>query len=59
MKLKEWALLAEIVGAVAVVISLTFVGVQARQSAEQTASKGKALALNHLNNREISVILLY
>lgn len=51
MKLKEWALLAEISGAVAVVVSLIFVGYQVRQSNEQSALNTTALqvtAYQHL-----------
>ena len=32
MRLEKWALVAEIVGAIAIVISLLFVGLQVRQS---------------------------
>ena len=45
MKLKKWALLAEISGAVAVVVSLVFVGYQVRQSNEQSALNTTALQL--------------
>ena len=43
MNLKKWALLAEISGAVAVVVSLVFVGYQVRQSNEQSALNTTAL----------------
>ena len=36
MKLKKWALIAEIVGAVAIVVSLIFVGLQVRDSTTAT-----------------------
>ena len=42
MKLKQWALIAEIVGGVAIVLSLVFVGYEVRQSNEtrvQTATQ--------------------
>jgi len=37
MKLEKWALIAEILSAMAVVASLVFVGLQVRQGAEETA----------------------
>ena len=37
MKLKKWALIAEIVGGIAIVVSLVFVGLQVRQSAQTNA----------------------
>ena len=43
MKLERWALIAEIVGGVAIVLSLIFVGLQVRQSAEQTALNTDAI----------------
>jgi hypothetical protein len=39
MKLKKWALMAEIVGAVAIVVSLVFVGLQIRQSNSLAATE--------------------
>jgi len=36
-KLQNWALIAEIVGGIAVVLSLIFVGLEVRQSASETA----------------------
>ena len=43
MKLKKWALLAEIVSAFAVVISLVFLAFQVREGASQTALNTKAI----------------
>lgn len=43
MKLKEWALVSEIVGAIAIVVSLIFVGLQVRQSADETALNTSAV----------------
>jgi len=42
-KLRKWALIAEILGAVAVVVSLGFVGYQLQQSNEQAALNTQAL----------------
>jgi len=43
MKLERWALVAEIIGAIAIVVSLIFVGFQIRQSTEETALNTKAI----------------
>ena len=43
MKLEKWALVAEILSAVAVVMSLIFVGFQIRQGAEETALNTRAI----------------
>lgn len=43
MRLEKWALLAEIVSALAIVISLIFVGVQVRQGNDETAANSRAL----------------
>ena len=45
MKLKKWALLAEILGGIAVVLTLIFVGYQIQQSNEQAALNTSALRL--------------
>jgi len=45
LKLQKWALNAEILGAVAVVVSLGFVGYQLQQSNEQAALNTRALEL--------------
>ena len=42
-KLQEYALLAEIFSAIAVVLSLIFVGLQIRQGAEETAANTAAI----------------
>jgi hypothetical protein len=43
MKLEKWALIAEIVSAIAIVLSLIFVGLQVRQGTEETAANSRAL----------------
>lgn len=43
MKLEKWALVAEIVSAIAIVLSLIFVGLQVRQGTEETAANSRAL----------------
>lgn len=43
MKLERWALIAEIAGAIAIVISLIFVGFQIQQGTVQTALNTKAI----------------
>lgn len=45
MNLQKWALIAEILGGIAVVLSLIFVGYQVQQSNEQTALNTNALRL--------------
>ena len=42
-KLQEYALVAEIVSALAIVLSLIFVGLQVRQGAEETAANSEAI----------------
>jgi hypothetical protein len=42
-KLQEYALVAEMIGGVAIVISLVFVGVQVSQTAEETATNTTAI----------------
>ena len=42
-KLQEYALIAEIISAVCIVLSLIFVGLQVRQSAEETAVNSQAI----------------
>ena len=42
-KLQEYALVAEIIGGIAIVISLVFVGVQVSQTAEETATNTTAI----------------
>ena len=42
-KLREYALVSEIVSAIAIVCSLIFVGVQVRQSAAETAANSEAI----------------
>ena len=43
MKLEKWALISEIISAIAIVLSLIFVGMQVRQGTEQTAANSRAL----------------
>lgn len=45
MTLSDWASIAEIVGACAIVVSLVFVGLQIRQEAEETALNTRAIAV--------------
>jgi hypothetical protein len=42
-RLQEYALIAEIIGAIAIVVSLVFVGRQIQQSADETALNTKAI----------------
>lgn len=46
MKLEKWALLAEICSAIAVVLSLIFVGLQVRQGTAQTALNTRAIEVS-------------
>ncbi len=46
MKIEKWALLAEILSAVAVVVTLIFVGLQVRQGAEETAFNTRAIEVS-------------
>lgn len=50
MKLKEIALIAEILTAIAVVISLIFVGIQVKHSAEETARNTRVVETNAYQN---------
>jgi hypothetical protein len=59
MKLEKWALVAEIVSAVAIVLSLIFVGLQVRQSSEETAANSRALEANvreSMLNADLSIL---
>ena len=49
-KLQEYALIAEIISAVAIIASLIFVGLQIRQGALQTELNTKAMELNMADN---------
>ena len=42
-KLQEYALLAEIISAICIVVSLIFVGLQVRQAADETAANSEAV----------------
>jgi hypothetical protein len=42
-KLQEYALIAEIISAICIVLSLIFVGLQVRQGAEETAANTAAI----------------
>lgn len=46
LRLSEWANIADIVGAAAIVVSLLFVGLQIRNSARQTELNTQALQMN-------------
>ena len=48
--LQRWALVAEIVGGIAVVLSLVFVGFQIQQSSEETAMNTRALQATAYQN---------
>ena len=48
--LQRWALVAEIVGGIAVVLSLVFVGFQIKQSSEETAMNTRALQATAYQN---------
>ena len=48
--LQRWALVAEIVGGIAVVLSLVFVGFQIQQSSEETAINTRALQATAYQN---------
>ena len=43
MRLEKWALIAEIISAITIVISLIFVGLQVRQGADETALNTRAI----------------
>jgi hypothetical protein len=43
MRLEKWALIAEIVSAFAIVLSLIFVGIQISQSSDETALNTSAI----------------
>jgi hypothetical protein len=43
VRLERWALMAEVVSAAAIVLSLIFVGVQIQQNSEETASNSEAI----------------
>ena len=59
MKLEKWALLAEIVSAICIVLSLVFVGFQVRQGAEATDNNTEAArsqVRESMMNAELSVL---
>ena len=58
MNLQKWALVGEISGAVAVVVSLVFVGYQLTQSNEQSAQNTRALELAAQRTREETALAL-
>jgi|GEM_PF-3411427 len=45
-QLQKWALVAEIIGGLAVVLSLVFVALEIRQSSEETATNTKAISVS-------------
>ena len=67
MKLEKWALIAEIVGGVAIVLSLIFVGAEIRRNTAATyaatydrlLSDHMNLSIAEANNPEISLAYLY
>lgn len=59
MKLEKWAMIAEIVGAAAIVISLVFVGLQVRQGNDATVANTQAIqsqVLQTMMNAEIDIL---
>jgi len=59
MKLEKWALLAEIVSAICIVLSLVFVGLQVRQGAEATDNNTEAArsqVRESMMNAELNVL---
>lgn len=60
MKLEKWALIAEIISALAIVLSLIFVGLQVRQGTEETAANSRALEATvreSMLNMDVSLFL--
>lgn len=58
-KLQEYALLAEIISAIAIVLSLIFVGMQVRLGSEQTAANSRALEASvreSMLNADLSIL---
>ena len=56
--LQRWALIAEIIGGIAVVFSLVFVGLEVRQSSEETALNTRAIEVNAYQDLIAQIILL-
>ena len=57
-KLQTWALVAEILGGVAVFLSLIFVGLEIRQSSEETALNTRAIEVSAYQDLISQIILL-
>ena len=51
MKLKRWALIAEIVGGLAIVLSLIFVGVEVRQNTEESRAANQHMVIAALREQ--------
>ena len=61
MKLEKWALIAEIVSAIAIVLSLVFVGFQVRQGSEATDNNTAATrsqVLESLMNSDLNLLIM-
>ena len=56
--LQRWALIAEIIGGIAVVFSLVFVGLEVRQSSEETALNTRAIEVNAYQDLIAQILLL-
>jgi len=50
MKLQKWGLVAEVVSAIAVVLSLIFVGVQVKQNSDAQTQAGTQAVISEYNN---------
>ena len=62
-KLQNWALIAEIVGGIAVIMSLIFVGFEVRQTADETALNTQSIRAGAYQNliqqiSEVNVLLI-
>ena len=58
MKLKEWALVAEIAGAVGIIISLVFVGYQIKQGTEETSQNTRAIEASAFQDLTSQILAL-
>jgi hypothetical protein len=61
MKLEKWALIAEIISAICIVLSLIFVGLQVRQGAEATDNNTEAVrsqVRESLMNADLNLLMM-
>jgi hypothetical protein len=58
MKLKEWALVGEIAGAVGIIISLVFVGYQIKQGTEETSLNTRAVEASAYQDLTVQILSL-